>query len=156
MAVACAGGDPDLCPGPGTLSPRSTPGANGVEPPPIALGHDALVATVREAVLGAQEELTLIVPLSDGKSVTMIENRATVLERDYSGPEVRLRTRIGRKQVEHLRAAGARFRIAEDEARRAAGDDGIWSAPARSLPRAARPAATDGRVAGADRPTTAD
>jgi hypothetical protein len=61
------------------------------------------------------EELLITIPLSDSKTIHTIENRGEVLTRDYNGAEVTLRAKIGRRQLDQLRSAGARMRVVSAE-----------------------------------------
>jgi GTPase len=74
-------------------------------------GHTELKDRVRLAAQGEIEELLITVPLSDGRTIHTIENRGDVLARDYNGSEVQIRARIGRRQLDQLRSAGARMRV---------------------------------------------
>jgi GTPase len=74
-------------------------------------GHEELRDRVRAAARGEIEDLLIVVPLSDAKTIHTIENRGEVLDRQYNGSEVSLRARIGRRQLEQLRSAGARMRV---------------------------------------------
>lgn len=74
-------------------------------------GLEELTARVREAAQGLVEELTITVPLADGRTVHTIENRGQVLSREYDGDTVTFRARIGRRQLDQLRAAGARMKV---------------------------------------------
>lgn len=74
-------------------------------------GIRALTERLREAVRGTIEELRITVPLSDSRTVHTIENRGEVLERTYQDGTVTLRARIGRRQLDQLRSAGARMEI---------------------------------------------
>ncbi len=74
-------------------------------------GYDELRKRVREAAQGGEQELTLTVPLSDAKTIHVLENRGTVLARDYSKESVKLRVRIGTRQLAQLRAQGAKLSI---------------------------------------------
>ncbi len=73
-------------------------------------GQAALRDRVRDAARGEIQELRITVPLSDSKTIHTIENRSQVLERHYEDGEVTLRTKIGRRQLEQLRSAGAKMR----------------------------------------------
>jgi len=75
------------------------------------LGGEALFDRVRQATQGTVEELAITVPLSDSKTIHTIENRGEVLDRSYNGSEVTLTARLGRRQLDQLRSAGARFRV---------------------------------------------
>jgi GTP-binding protein HflX len=74
-------------------------------------GHTMLRERVAAAARGRIEELLIRVPLSDSKTIHTIENRAEVLDRDYDGTHVTLRTRIGRRQLDQLRSMGARMDV---------------------------------------------
>ncbi len=75
-------------------------------------GVAALTEWVREAVRGVIEELRITVPLSDSRTVHTVENRGEVLERTYQDGSVTLRAKIGRRQLDQLRSAGARMEVA--------------------------------------------
>ncbi len=74
-------------------------------------GLDALAEIVHGHYLGKVQEVTVSLALSDGRSVSLVENRCTVLDRQYDDGEVRLRLRLGRRQVEELLARGAHIKI---------------------------------------------
>jgi GTP-binding protein HflX len=78
---------------------------------PAHPGHDLLRSRVRDAARGPVEDLRITVPLADSRTVHTIENRAEILERAYDGDTVTLRARIGRRQLDQLRSAGARMTI---------------------------------------------
>ncbi|MCH8891548.1 MAG: GTPase HflX, partial [Myxococcales bacterium] len=96
---------------PGAIAISSLP--NGERLP--AIGAAELLERVRSAVIGSEEEFRITVPLSDSRTIHTIENRGEVLERTYSGREVTLRTRLGRRQLELLRSSGARLRVESAE-----------------------------------------
>lgn len=77
----------------------------------FAPGHDRLIAAARAAAQGSVEELLVTVPLSDSRTIHVIENRGEVLNRDYTDNDVTLRVRIGARQLAQLRSAGARMKI---------------------------------------------
>jgi GTP-binding protein HflX len=83
------------------------PDADGM----LAIGHEALTQRVRDAAQGAVRMLDITVPLSDSKSIHTLENRAEVLDREYTGTEVRLRCKVGSRVLAQLRSAGARLTI---------------------------------------------
>ncbi len=74
-------------------------------------GLDELRRRALEAMRGELEEHEIELPTSDGRAVDFVERRTEVLSRDYGDGLVRLRTRIGRRQVEALLATGAQFRL---------------------------------------------
>ena len=63
---------------------------------------------------GGERELTLTLQQSDGRALTFLENRATVLNRTYNGSTVDLHLRIGNRQLDQLRAMGTRVDLPED------------------------------------------
>ncbi|MEO1498853.1 MAG: hypothetical protein AAFV43_17075, partial [Planctomycetota bacterium] len=77
-------------------------------------GLDALSDRVRTAVLGETREVTLRVPMRESKTISQLESRGEVIERDYS-PEgdALLRVRVGAKLLEHLRIASPGLRVIE-------------------------------------------
>jgi GTP-binding protein HflX len=74
-------------------------------------GHAELIARVRDAATGAMLELELVVPLSDSRTISILENRAEIVDRQYENGAARLKVRIGRRQLDRLRSAGSRFQI---------------------------------------------
>jgi GTP-binding protein HflX len=74
-------------------------------------GLETLRQRIRSAAQGRVEHLKITVPLSDGKTIHVIENRGQVIARDYDGSAVTLEVRIGRRQLDQLRSAGARMEI---------------------------------------------
>lgn len=71
-------------------------------------GHSELIAAVREALRGSMREVVIEAPLSDTRAVSAIERRAEVLDREYLDGVVRIRARVGARQIDHLWAAGAK------------------------------------------------
>ncbi len=94
---------------PGSI-PISAKGDAATEP-----GLIALTNLVREGALGDVEEFDVTVPLSDTKTIHLIESRGTVLDRSYDTRHVTLRARIGRRQLAQLRSNGARLELATPE-----------------------------------------
>lgn len=78
---------------------------------PAHPGHEELRRRVRAAAQGAVEHLKITLPMRDGKTIHLIENRGQVLSREYDGSTVTLEARIGRRQLDQLRSAGARFDV---------------------------------------------
>ena len=74
-------------------------------------GVAALAEVVRGHLHGGVRQVKITAEMSDGRSVALIEKRSTVLDRSYSGGEVELTVRIGRRQVDELLARGVRMRI---------------------------------------------
>ena len=75
------------------------------------LGGTALVEAVTRASLGHIAEYHLDVPLSESRTVHVIESRGEVLGRAYEGDRVQLRARLGSRQLAQLRAAGTQMTI---------------------------------------------
>jgi len=75
------------------------------------VGLSDLVELVRSHARGAERQLQVRAPLSDGKTLNLLETRAEVLERDYGQDEVTLTLRVGGRTLDQLRSAGARFEI---------------------------------------------
>ncbi|MEM0982763.1 MAG: GTPase HflX [Planctomycetota bacterium] len=76
------------------------------EDEPIRQGFTELADRATRAALGGEVEVSLVVPLSDGKAVHTIESRGEVLERTYNGQSVTIRARIGDKILDELRTKG--------------------------------------------------
>lgn len=74
-------------------------------------GISLLVDRVREAMRGPVRELRIQLPLSEGRALHFLESRATVLDREYTDEAVILRVNVGSRQLDQLRALGARFEV---------------------------------------------
>ncbi|MEM1330025.1 MAG: GTPase HflX [Planctomycetota bacterium] len=70
-----------------------------------SMGADELEAAVRLAYAGPIEELSVSVPMTEGKAVQHLETRAEVLERAYEGDTAVYTVRMGRLDAERLAAA---------------------------------------------------
>jgi GTP-binding protein HflX len=80
-----------------------------------------LAQLIREASEGGQREVDVSVALNDSRTIDTIEKRGQVLERSYpsKGKDagwVKLRVRIGQRQLDQLRSLGAQMRIAGERA----------------------------------------
>ena len=62
---------------------------------------------MRDHLHGGTVTLTLDLAQADGKALTFLENRATVLDRDYTGDRVAMTVKIGRRQLDQLQAMGS-------------------------------------------------
>ncbi|MCC6660216.1 MAG: GTPase HflX [Phycisphaerales bacterium] len=96
------------------LPPLPQGGDGGAGDRGCAIRNDGLAeltARVREAARGPVDDLLITVPLADSRTIHTIENRAEVAARDYDADSVTLRARIGRRQLDQLRAAGARMKV---------------------------------------------
>ena len=77
------------------------------------VGLNRLIEYVREHATGGNVDLTLRLPMNEGKAMNFIENRATVHDRDYDTTHVTLKITIGKRQLDQLKATGARFDVVE-------------------------------------------
>ena len=78
-------------------------------------GLDQLANAVRAAERGGEQDLTLHIPLGDGKAIGFLETRATVHARDYDADgSVRMTVRIGNRQLDQLKSMGTRAQIETD------------------------------------------
>ncbi len=75
------------------------------------LGHAELIERVRASSIGQLQEVTIRLPLTEGRAIHAIETRATVLARDYEENAVRLKARIGSRQLQLLRASGVKMKV---------------------------------------------
>jgi GTPase len=80
------------------------------------LGLDRLVEAVRVSQRGRELHLHLRLPLSEGKALHTLENRAVIHERHYDALHVTLEVTIGSRQLDQLRAGGARFEVVDSPA----------------------------------------
>lgn len=78
-------------------------------------GVDVLVERVRAAARGDTRELAIEVNAADGKAINFLENRANVLDRQYDHDRVTMTVRIGRRQLDQLRAMGSSAVLPADE-----------------------------------------
>lgn len=84
------------------------------------VGMDRVVERVRTVAHGKQQELDITVPHADGKALSFLENRATILERNYLADVVKLKVRMGKRQIDQLRAMGTTARLPDGK------DNGGW------------------------------
>ncbi|NNF44259.1 MAG: GTPase HflX [Phycisphaerales bacterium] len=96
-------------------------------------GLEELTEAVRTHALGPIREVTFAVPLREGETVDYLEKRASVLERDYDATTVKLRVRIGQRQVDQLLTRGGRFTIDGRPPREAMAE--LWPPAATPPPR---------------------
>jgi GTP-binding protein HflX len=75
------------------------------------LGHEDLRRRIAARARGEVRELFLTLPLTESKAINIIENKAEVLDREYIDSSVRLRARIGERQLERLRVGGVRVLV---------------------------------------------
>lgn len=95
---------------PGAIAISALEGAGG-------RGHEELRRVVLEAAQQGIVVADVTVPLSDGKALERLENRATVLDRQYedTGKMVTMRVRIGRRQLDQLRSSSPKAIVREIE-----------------------------------------
>ncbi len=93
-------------------------------------GLDALAKLALDAMRGDVREAVLEIPTSDGRAVDFVERRTEVLGREYEDGIVRLRARIGRRQLEQLLASGSRFLLDGADPRGSLGPG--WTAAAEA------------------------
>ncbi|HYE61049.1 MAG TPA: GTPase HflX [Phycisphaerales bacterium] len=94
---------------------RRVPGSipiSAIGDPLTEPGLVALANLAREGALGDIDTFDVTVPLSDTKTIHLIETRGQVLDRTYHPTSVTLRARIGRRQLAQLRSNGARLELA--------------------------------------------
>lgn len=70
-------------------------------------GLDAVTEAIRAEARGGTLDLEIQLSSADGKAIHFLENRASVLERDYEGDTVTLSVRIGKRQLDQLHAMGS-------------------------------------------------
>jgi len=75
------------------------------------LGLDGLTTRVRETLLGQVHEVTIRLPLREGKAVDFLESRTKVVSRDWDETQSILRACVARRHIEHLLAGGVRFTV---------------------------------------------
>lgn len=74
-------------------------------------GLDQLVDLVRGRQRGPMMEMTVKMPMSDGKSINYLEHRAEILDRQYDADSVTIKFRIGSRQYDQVRAMGAKMEV---------------------------------------------
>jgi GTP-binding protein HflX len=102
-------------------------------------GLEVLAEVVRGHLHGGVRQVKITAAMSDGKTVSMIEKRCEVLERDYDDGRVGLTVRIGRRQVQELLAQGARMQINGKEPNDALKQEWSSGNPATGDPRPVPP-----------------
>jgi len=70
------------------------------------VGIDKVVEAVREASRGTTRELEMAIPHTDGKTLNFLETRAVILDRNYENEGVKLRVKLGQRQLDQLQAMG--------------------------------------------------
>ena len=86
-------------------------------------GYAQLITLVKDAAQGGVRELSLVVPLSESRTIDTLEKRGEVLSREYHNGTARFRVRIGNRQLAQIRSLGSRL-VVEGEPRPTRG----WSA----------------------------
>lgn len=72
-------------------------------------GIAALTSRVRAALEGETIQTRVRIRLSDPRTISILEAKSKVLEREYEAEHVTLSVRIGRRMLDQLRASGVRF-----------------------------------------------
>jgi GTP-binding protein HflX len=85
---------------------------------PGGAGYAQLIDLIRDAAQGGARELDITVPLNESRTIDTLEKRGQVLEREYGQGVVRLKVKIGNRQLAQLRSLGSRMVIAGEEAAR--------------------------------------
>jgi GTP-binding protein HflX len=80
------------------------------------LGMTELTEMVRRFMRGGLINAQLTLPVTDGKAIHFIESRANVCDRQYDGGNVVMTVRIGRRQLDQLRAVATVVRVIEEAA----------------------------------------
>jgi GTP-binding protein HflX len=75
------------------------------------VGLSEVIERVRRHATGGTERMKLRLPMSDGKALNFLENRATVHDRAYDTTHITIDVTIGRRQLDQLKATGARFEV---------------------------------------------
>ncbi len=75
-------------------------------------GLETLTEAVRREAVGPEHTYEIVLALRESKAIHDIETVGELLDRQYEGDTARLRIKLGERQVERLRARGARFEIA--------------------------------------------
>ncbi len=88
---------------------------SALQPPPDGLGHQELHDRVLALAQQGLVEAEITIPMSEGKSMQRLENRARVLERRYddTGTSVTMHVRIGRRQLDMLRSSARGIKVVE-------------------------------------------
>jgi GTP-binding protein HflX len=73
------------------------------------VGLDKVVEAVRDYQKGQLLEVTLRLSQIDGKSLNFLEQRSKVLDRQYEDSHVDMKVVIGKRQLDQLRATGAKM-----------------------------------------------
>ncbi len=77
-------------------------------------GVAELVERIRETMRGGVQEVPITLHVGDGKAIGFLENRATVIDREYDSDTVTLTVRIGQRQLDQLRSMGTTARYPGD------------------------------------------
>lgn len=103
---------------PGSIPLCALPAPAGTDPL-SQLGHKEIHSLVLDAAQGGVDTFDVVVPLADAKTISLIERQGEVLGRDYemdaTPPHVRLRAKIGRRQLAQLKSAGAKLSATTSE-----------------------------------------
>jgi len=127
------------------------PGAIAIEGRNLAHpGHALLRRLVLEHAQGLVEDLLVTLPMADARSVSTLEHKGQVLARSYQGDRVTLRVKIGRRQLDQLRSAGAQLEVLPT----GAGTSGKRASPARAARGTTTPQADTSAMSAVNRATS--
>ncbi|MEQ9459611.1 MAG: GTPase HflX [Phycisphaeraceae bacterium] len=88
------------------------------------LGMERVIEVLREGVRGRQITTTLDLPVIDGRALSILETRATVLDRRYEGDRVQIDARLGGRLLEELRAISPGLIVLDEAGAVVPGDQG--------------------------------
>ncbi|WP_428386612.1 GTPase HflX [Mucisphaera sp.] len=78
-------------------------------------GMEPVIERLRAAVRGRQSTTTLDLPVTDGRALSILETKATILDRRYEGDRVHLDTRLGDRLLAELRAVSPDLRVLDED-----------------------------------------
>ena len=76
-------------------------------------GHKTLNELILNEAQGGVHDLLVTIPLSDAKTISILENRGEVSKRDYTDDAVTIHVKIGQRQLDQLRSLGAKMTVAK-------------------------------------------
>ena len=83
----------------------------GAYPPGSRLPNERELSVALAVNRGSVREVRIRTAMADGRTISFIERRCEVRDRQYDGGEGEFTVLIGRRQLDHLLARGARIRI---------------------------------------------
>jgi GTP-binding protein HflX len=79
----------------------------GDEGEPAPLGQDELLERIRSAIVGEVREVTLTIPMREGKLIDLLEKQADILDRSWENGSVTLTARIGARLLAQVTSNNA-------------------------------------------------